>query len=209
MTMRARLTLAMVTATAMATLGSSLARAQGLKLCAPGDRRLDQATCLAYRAVLDSAKRLKLPTDAIEDKAVQGVASESDGPMIVAAIQRLLTNLYAAKQSLGRNASDRDLKAAANALDAGATTRDLAVLAAAAVPRTRSLETPLTVLVELAAQVPMVKVIPDVKWMLQVAVSDAKFQSYQRDVQAQIALGGDPTIVANRLSRAFQPIPHH
>jgi hypothetical protein len=201
-------------ATTALILVASLARAQvrvpARALCTAGDQRLDaptSPTCAAYRAILDSARKHKLPTEPLEDKALQGVASESDGQTIVATVLKLYTNLGLAQKSLGVASTDKELKAAAQVLDAGATPHDLAMLRSAPIPR-RNLETALTVLEELAVEVPISVAVPDVKYMLDVNRSDADLQKLQLNVQAQIKAGGEPVFVINAAARAFPPIPH-
>lgn len=185
------------------------AQMQAHNLCAsPGERRLDASTCAVYRVILDSARKRKLPTDPLEDKALQGIASDVDGPAIVASVLKLENNLAVAKATLGSNSTDKELKAAAQVLDAGATPHDLALLRAAAPPK-RNLETALTVLEELVVQVPMFVAIPDMQYLLRVNRSDADLQSYQLAVQSQIKRGGDPEVIANTAARAFPPIPHN
>src|SRR5204862_5615812 len=100
------------------------AMAQDARLSA----RLDKPTLVAVSAIVDSARVAKLPTAPLVDKALEGAAKGSDGQGIVVAVHQLSVQMGSAKRALAASATPDEIKAAASALDAGVSVRDLARL---------------------------------------------------------------------------------
>lgn len=82
------------------------------------EQRLDPQTFAAVRAVVDSARRDSIPAQALEDKALEGVAKHIPPDRIVAAVRQLAVEL-------------RDARALLRAAAPGATLADGEVIAAA------------------------------------------------------------------------------
>jgi hypothetical protein len=73
----------------------------------PPEARLDPQTRAAVRAVIDSARRDSVPSQVLEDKALEGVAKQVAPPRIVTAIRQLAIELREARALL-RAAAPRD-----------------------------------------------------------------------------------------------------
>src|SRR4051812_41853389 len=111
------------------------------------EARLDKPTFAAVNAMVDSARHAKLPTAPLVDKALEGAAKGFDGGRITTAVHQTMLRMSSAKRMLGPAATADEIKAAATALDAGVSERDLARLRNVA--GKRQITMPLTVLTDL------------------------------------------------------------
>jgi hypothetical protein len=165
--------------------------------------RLDKPTMVAVNAIVDSARLAKIPTAPLVDKALEGAAKGSDGPKIVAAVQQLSVRMGAAKRALGPAASPDEIKAAAGAIAAGVTARDLARLRSATT-RKRPLTMPLAVLSDLIGQaVPIAAATNLVVQLAKSGVKDPELALFQRNVRADIDHGADPAVAATTRARGL------
>lgn len=182
-------------------LASAAARdgqAQDARLAA----RLDQPTLAAVTSIVDSARRAKLPTAPLVDKALEGAAKGSDDGRIVLAVRQLSTRLATARGVLGPNTRSDELKAAAAALGAGAAPHDLEQLRAAA--GKRSLTMPLAVFTDLVArEVPPASASAVVLELTRAKVRDGDLTLFQRNVRSDIDRGADPTVAATTRARGL------
>src|SRR5438874_12700643 len=93
----------------------------GWSRCALGQRegdlrlaRLDSSTRVAVAAVVDSAKRTRLPTEPLVDKALEGAKKGADGGRIVTAVRGLYAELRSARAALGAGATTDEINSGAN-----------------------------------------------------------------------------------------------
>ena len=165
--------------------------------------RLDSTTRVAVNVVLDSARKSRLPTEPIIDKALEGSKKGAEGERIVTAVRGLFAELRTARSALGTGASTAEINAGANALHAGLPMRNLAQLRAASQHAGRSRVTlPLTVATDLVARGVPVGVASDVILSLAKAgLRDADFAMFQRNVRVDIERGADAATSAQTRAR--------
>jgi hypothetical protein len=165
--------------------------------------RLDSTTRIAVSVLVDSARRARLPTEPLIDKALEGSQRGADGDRIVVAVNGLFAELRTAKSALGAGASTDEINAGANALHAGLPMRNLAQLRAASQHAGRARVTlPLTVATDLVARGVPVGVASDVILSLAKAgLRDADFTMFQRNVRLDIERGADAATAAQTRAR--------
>jgi hypothetical protein len=164
--------------------------------------RLDKPTLAAVNAIADSARKVKLPTQPLYDKALEGSAKGSDGQRIIPAVHQLYVRMGAARRVLGTSSSSDEIKAACDAFAAGASEHDLAVLKS--VSGKRQMTIPLSVLADLVGRgVPIASANGLVEQLARARVKDADLSLYQRNVRADIEHGADPTVAATTRARGL------
>jgi hypothetical protein len=165
--------------------------------------RLDSTTRVAVVVVLDSARKSRLPTEPIIDKALEGSKKGAESERIVIAVRGLFAELRTARSALGGGASTDEINAGANALHAGLPMRNLAQLRAASQHAGRSRVTlPLTVVTDLVARGVPVAVASDVILSLaRAGLRDADFSVFQRNVRLDIEHGADAATAAQTRAR--------
>jgi len=180
------------------TLVARVASAQDPRLA----QRLDKPTYVAVNAIVDSARVVNLPTAPLVDKALEGAAKGSDGQKIVAAVHLLSVRMAASRRALGSNATGDEIKAAATALGAGMSTRDLARLRTAT--GKRSVAMPLAVAIDLIGRdVPVATATSLLIQLERSGVKDSDLALFQRNVRADIDHGADPTVAATTRARGL------
>lgn len=163
--------------------------------------RLDPTTRVAVQAIVDSARRAKLPTAPLVDKALEGAAKHSDGPNIVSAVRQLSVELGESKRVLGSGASTAELQASATALHAGVSPRDIAVLRSAAGPH-RRVTLPLAVMTDLIGRnVPVATASQVVVGLARAGAHDSDLTMFERNVRLDIERGADPSAAAQTRAR--------
>jgi hypothetical protein len=164
--------------------------------------RLDKPTLNAVRAIVDSARVARLPTAPLVDKALEGSAKGSDGPNITSAVHQLYVRMGSAKRAIGPTATADEIKSAADALDAGVSSRDIARLRAASGKRPVTM--PLAVLSDLIGRkVPIATATDLVVQLAKSGLKDPEFALFQRNVRADIDRGADPTVAATTRARGL------
>jgi hypothetical protein len=165
--------------------------------------RLDPTTRTAVAAVVDSARKTRLPTEPLVDKALEGAKKGADGGRIVSAVRGLYAELRTARTALGSGASTDEINAGANALHAGLPMRNLAELRSASERAGRARVTlPLTVATDLIARGVPVPVASDVVLSLaRAGLRDADFSVFQRNVRLDIERGADAATAAQTRAR--------
>lgn len=165
--------------------------------------RLDSSTRLAVAAILDSARKTRLPTEALIDKALEGEKKGADGGRIVIAVRGLYAEMRSARAALGPGASIDEIKAGANALHAGLPMRNLTQLRSASQHAGRARVTlPLTVATDLIARGVPVAVASDVVLSLaRAGLRDADYTMFQRNVRVDIENGADAATAAQTRAR--------
>ena len=165
-------------------------------------RRLDKPTYVAVNAIVDSARHAKLPTAPLVDKALEGAAKGVDGVKITSAVHQTMVRMGSAKRVLGSTSTADEIKAAAVALDAGVSERDLARLRN--VSGKRQITMPLTVLTDLIGrQVPIPTATDVVLQLARSGVKDGDLALFQRNVRADIDHGADPAAAATTRARGL------
>ena len=164
--------------------------------------KLDKPTLTAVNAIVDSARVAKLPTAPLVDKALEGAAKGSDGQKIVLAVHQLSVRMTSARRVLGTSSSPDEIKAAATALDAGVSERDLERVKSAGGKRPVTM--PLAVLTDLVGrQVPIATATTLVVQLSRSGVKDPDLALFQRNVRADIDRGADPTVAATTRARGL------
>lgn len=165
--------------------------------------RLDSSTRVFVTAVMDSARKARLPIEPLVDKALEGTQKGADGARIVTAVRGLYAELRTARAALGSGATTDEIKAGANALHAGLPMRNLAQLRSASQGAGRSRVTlPLTVATDLIARGVPVAVASDVVLSLaRAGLRDADYTMFQRNVRLDIENGADAATAAQTRAR--------
>jgi hypothetical protein len=164
--------------------------------------RLDKPTFASVTAIIDSARRAKLPTDPLYDKALEGAAKGSDGVKIVAAVRGLSGRMVLARRSLGPSATPNEIKAASTAIEAGVSSSALARLKAAS--GKRPITMPLAVLTDLIGRdVPIATASNLVVQLARAGVKDPELALFQRNVRGDIDRGADPSAAAQTRARGL------
>jgi hypothetical protein len=115
---------------AIGQLTAAMLAAQGHAVL---EQRLDPQALAAVRAIIDSARRDSVPTQALEDKALEGVAKHIPPDRIVAAVRQFGVELRGARALLraaapGATLADGEFIAAADAQHRGVPPVDLSSL---------------------------------------------------------------------------------
>src|SRR4051794_28553341 len=165
--------------------------------------RLDPTTRVAVAAVVDSAKKTRLPTEPLVDKALEGAQRGADGVRIVTAVRGLYAELRTARAALGSGASADEINAGANALHAGVPMRYLAQLRSASQRSGRPRATlPLAVTTALVGRgVPAATATEVVLSLARAGLRDADYSVFQRNVRLDIEHGGDAAAAAQTRAR--------
>jgi hypothetical protein len=158
--------------------------------------KLDPPTYAVIQALLDSAKRAKLPVKSIEDRALEGAGSGVTDEAIIAGVRKFTAQLGIAYTTLGPDAKGEELRAAVSAIDAGIPPRDLMRVRRAAA-KGRTITTACTVLADIAGRgVPPAAASDDVVKLLDAKIKDPDLMTFGRWVRQDIEKGADPTTAA-------------
>ena len=165
--------------------------------------RLDSTTRLLVAAVVDSARRTRLPTEPLIDKALEGAQKGAEGGRIVTAVRGLYADLRAARAALGAGAASEEINAGANAIHAGMPMRTLTQLRSVSQHAGRARVTlPLTVYTDLIARKVPPAVASDVVLSLAKAgLRDDDYAMFQRNVRLDIENGADAATAAQTRAR--------
>jgi hypothetical protein len=153
--------------------------------------------------VVDSAKKTRLPTEPLIDKALEGTKKGADSDRIIAAVRGLFAELRTSRAALGAGATADEITAGANALHAGLPMRNLAQLRSASQRAGRTRVTlPLTVTTDLIARGVPAAVASDVVLSLtRAGLRDADYSMFQRNVRLDIENGADAATAAQTRAR--------
>lgn len=164
--------------------------------------RVDAATYAALKAIIDSAKRAKLPARLIEDNALEGASSGASDDTIINAVRHFTRQLGTAEATLGPQASPDELRAAVSAIDARIPPGDLKRIRRAS-PK-RPITTALTVLSDIASRGVPVSTSSDlIISLLSHRVKDADLLTFGRWVKQDIEKGADPKTAAAARASGF------
>jgi hypothetical protein len=165
--------------------------------------RLDSTTRIIVAAVVDSARRTRLPTEPLVDKALEGAQKGADGNRIVTAVRGLYAELRSARAALGTGAAADEINAGANALHGGMPMRTLSQLRSVSQHAGRARVTlPLTVYTDLIARAVPPPVASDVVLSLaRAGLRDGDYALFQRNVRLDIENGADAATAAQTRAR--------
>lgn len=153
--------------------------------------RLERSVRYSIEMLIDSARTLSLPTRPIESKALEGIAKNKPGRMILTATRNVFHALRDSRAVLGPKASDSELEAGASALNVGITSGELAQLARSR--HEKNLTVPLVVLVDLISRgVPRDTASQTIIQLWQRGAADDDFSGLWRRVERDIVSGADP-----------------
>lgn len=165
--------------------------------------KLAPATRYQYELIIDSARKMGLPTTRLESKALQGIAKRAMDRQILAAVRNEFRALAEARTALGPKASDDELSAGASALRAGITATELSNLSRA---RQGRLTVPLVVLVDLVSRmVPRDTAYQTIFSLYRAGAGDEDFNGLWRGVERDIVSGTDPGVALLNRARQIPP----
>lgn len=87
--------------------------------------RLDPKTREAVTSIIETARKIGVPTETLVDRALEGASKRADGRLIVAAVKNWAEDLRRARQALGPASPDADVVAGAYALRNGVKVQEL------------------------------------------------------------------------------------
>lgn len=153
--------------------------------------KLAPQTRYNYELIIDSARKMGIPTARLESKALEGIAKRAIDRKILDAVRNEFRALREARAALGKT-SDDELGAAAAALRAGITATELSNLARA---RQGRLTVPLVVLVDLMSRlVPRETAYQTIFSLYRAGAGDEDFNGLWRGVERDIVSGTDPGV---------------
>ena len=156
--------------------------------------RLDTGTRAAVAALVDSARRAGLPSEALIDRSLEGAAKQAPAPRIIAAVTTLLADLRAARAALGAATTAPEVEAGASAIHLGVQP---AALTRLRIVRARQ---PLTIALSVMADLTARGVPPDSAAAAVLALAgslkDDQFLAFRRSVERDIELGAPPAAAA-------------
>jgi hypothetical protein len=153
--------------------------------------RLERSVRYSVEVLMDSARLMGLPTGPIESKALEGLAKNKPGRVILNAARNVFRSLRDARAVLGPKASVDELTAAASALNIGITQSELAGLSRA--QQGKHLTVPLVVLVDLISRgVPRDTASQTISQLWHRGAADEDFLGLWRGVERDIVSGADP-----------------
>jgi hypothetical protein len=158
--------------------------------------RLDPETAGRVEQVVDSARKLGLPTEPLILKALEGRSKGAPNARILLAVGALLDALEGAKASLGARSSEEELVAGALWIRAGGTAADLAQFRRSGPGR--PLAVPIAVSTELLSRgYARSGAVESASALLSAGISDAEFVALKRRVDEAVKGG-------TRFDRAVQ-----
>jgi hypothetical protein len=165
--------------------------------------RLDSTTRAVVSAVVDSARRTRLPTEPLIDKALEGAQKGADGGRIVTAVRGLYAEMRSARASLGTGAATEEIIAGANAIHAGMPMHTLSQLRSVSEHAGRTRVTlPLTVYTDLIARgVPSAVASDVVLSLARAGLRNGDYAMFQRNVRLDIENGADAATAAQTRAR--------
>src|SRR6266540_2719582 len=158
----------------------------------PRLERLDPETRSSVVAIVDSARGMRLPSEPLVQRALEGATKGAGAPRIVATV----------RTALGEGASTPELEAAVAALRAGASTHVLTNLRTA---RRGPLTMALSVLADLVASGVPADSAAAAVLALAPNARDADLVDFRRAVERDISLGAPPGASVAVLSAAAAP----
>ncbi|MGE5801959.1 MAG: hypothetical protein ACM358_06860 [Gemmatimonadota bacterium] len=155
----------------------------------PRLERLDPETRSLVVSVVDSARAVRLPSEPLIQRALEGATKGASGARIVAAVRRLATDLGTARSALGARASAPELEAGVAALRAGASPE---ILTSVRDARRPPLTMALAVLADLVASGVRADSASAIVLALAPTARDADLVEFRKAVERDISLGAPP-----------------
>lgn len=145
-----------------------------------------------YELIVDSARKIGLPTACLESKALEGIAKRAVDRRILDAVRNTFRALRESSGALGPKVTDDELCAGASALRVGITTGELNQLSRS---RQGRLTVPLVVLVDLVTRsVPRDTAYQTIFSLYRAGAGDEDFHGLWRGVERDIVSGTDPGV---------------
>lgn len=165
--------------------------------------KLAPQTRYNYELIIDSARKMGIPTARLESKALEGISKRAVDRQILTAVRNEFRALRDARNALGPKRSDDELSAAAAALRAGITAAELSNLSHA---RQGKLTVPLVVLVDLMSRmVPRETAYQTIFSLYRAGAGDDDFNGLWRGVERDIVSGTDPGVALLNRAREIPP----
>ena len=169
--------------------GAGLAQSPTAEL----EGKLSAATRDTLDRLIDSARVAGLPTLPLASKAAEGALKRVDEARILRAVRNLVRQLHTAREILPRRAGTGTLVAAANALQAGVSTRALSRLAAASPQDDAALAVGFVTIADLvASSVPAEAAAASIEQLLQRRAPEAEMAAFRSAVARDIQSGRSP-----------------
>lgn len=167
--------------------------------------RLDPATRAAVAALVDSARQVGLPAEALIDRALEGAAKQAPASRIIAAVTTLLADLRGARAALGSMATAPELEAGASAIHLGVSPTALTRLRT--VRSRQPLTIPLSVMADLTARGVPADSAAAAVLSLAASLQDDQYLAFRRTVERDIELGAPPAAAASSSVRLAGAVP--
>jgi len=165
--------------------------------------RLDAHTRAAVVAIIDSARMVRLPTEPLVDKALEGAAKKASGQQIISAVRTFARQLGEARGALGSNSQPAELLGGAQAIRAGIPVQQLERLR-----RVRSeaqIAAALTVVSDLVSrEVPIDTAVAVVSGLVRASATDEQLLAVRSDIETDILGGKPPAVAASSRGQALE-----
>lgn len=174
---------------------------------------LGEETLKAVMAMMDSARAEGLPAKVLLNKALEGSTKGADDRRIRAAVSALLDRLRVARATLGTEASQTELAAAAEAIYAGVDTSDIRKLSdvnaawGPASSRESTLSAELVVLTDLISrEVPVAAATHVIIGLAEARAGYDEILEFRRAVEQDILSGTIPAQSAFKRAKEIAPL---
>ena len=165
--------------------------------------KLAPNTRYQYELIVDSARKMGLPTACLESKALEGIAKRAVDRSILEAVRNTFRALRESSGALGPKVTDDELCAGASALRVGITAGELNQLSRS---RQGRLTVPLVVLVDLVSRmVPRDTAYQTIFSLYRAGAGDEDFHGLWRGVERDIVSGTDPGVALLNRAREIPP----
>jgi hypothetical protein len=165
--------------------------------------RLDARTRVAIEAIIDSARLVRLPTEPLIDKALEGAAKKASGQQIISAVRTFARQLIEARNALGPASQPAELLGGAQAIRAGIPVQQLERLR-----RVRTdvqIAAALTVVSDLVSrEVPIDTAIAVVSGLVRASATDDQLLAVRSDIETDILGGKPPAVAASSRGQALE-----
>ena len=165
--------------------------------------RLDARTRAAVVAIVDSARMVRLPTEPLIDKALEGAAKKASSQQIVSAVRVFANQLLEARTALGAGSKDEELLGGAQAIRAGIPVQQLERLR-----RVRTgvqIAAALTVVSDMVARlVPIDTAVAVVSGLVRASATDQQLLAVRSDIETDILGGMPPALAASSRGQALE-----
>lgn len=165
-------------------------------------KRLDPGTRSAVAAIIDSARILRLPTEPLIDKALEGAARKAASQQIVTAVRGFMGELAQARTALGPSSHESEVIGGAQAIRAGIPIKQIESLRK--VRPGVQIATALTVVSDLVSrEVPIDTAVSVVAGLMRATATDDQLLAVRSDIETDILTGTPPAVAASTRGHAL------